>query len=132
MLQLAMTEREAGDRIMDEARSRLPKISESVTTLKMYLDSLKLARRQIELERELGVGALRSKSPAGRARGAERVREGGNIGGGSGSSRERGEGGGAGGERGGGVSRGVCGLEVRPSTCGAKRKVLTTRRRHRR
>lgn len=39
-------------------------MSQSVKTLRMYLEYLKLARRQMELEREFGLGALRSKKPA--------------------------------------------------------------------
>lgn len=47
-----------GERLLDDARAQLPKISETVSTLRMYLEYLKLARRQIELEREFGLGAF--------------------------------------------------------------------------
>ena len=97
----ARQQREEGERLLDDARDRLPKVSQSVKTVRMYLEHLELARRQIELEREFGLGALRSKRPA----------EGGGAGGGGG-----GRGGGAGG---GGLQPlpSVCGMEVRRAIC---------------
>lgn len=46
-------------------------MSQSVKTLRMYLEYLKLARRQMELEREFGLGALRTKKPAESAVGGQ-------------------------------------------------------------
>lgn len=61
----ACLQRDEGERLLDDARDRLPKVSQSVKTLRMYLEYLRLARRQIDLEREFGLGALRTKKPAG-------------------------------------------------------------------
>lgn len=65
LLEKARLQREEGEHLLDDARERLPKVSQSVKALRMYLDYLKLARRQIELEREFGLGALRSNKPKG-------------------------------------------------------------------
>lgn len=64
LMEKARRQRDEGERILDDARDRLPKVSQSVKTLRMYLEYLRLARRQIELEREFGLGALRTKKPA--------------------------------------------------------------------
>lgn len=76
----ALLQKEKGERMLDEARELLPEISQSVETLRMYHDTLRLARRQIELEREFGLGALRALCGGGRddgrtgkARGSSRV-----------------------------------------------------------
>lgn len=60
LLHKARLQREEGERLLDQAREHLPKVSQNVKTLRMYLDSILLARRQIELEREFGRGALRT------------------------------------------------------------------------
>lgn len=67
----ARRQRDEGERLLDDARDRLPKVSQSVKTLRMYLEYLKLARRQIDLEREFGLGALRTSKPAGGGQGGE-------------------------------------------------------------
>lgn len=64
LVEKARRQRDEGERLLDDARDRLPKVSQSVKTLRMYLEYLKLARRQIELEREFGLGALRTSKPA--------------------------------------------------------------------
>lgn len=64
LMDKARRQREEAERLLDEARDRLPKVSQSVKTLRMYLDHLELSRKQVELEREFGLGALRSKKPA--------------------------------------------------------------------
>ncbi|CAM9303164.1 unnamed protein product [Ectocarpus fasciculatus] len=71
LLAKAHRQRVEADRLLDNARDRLPKVSQSVKTLRMYLDYLKLARRQMELEREFGLGALRTKKPAESAVGGQ-------------------------------------------------------------
>ena len=60
----ACRQRDEGERLLDDARDRLPKVSQSVKTLRMYLEYLKLARRQIDLEREFGLSALKTNKPA--------------------------------------------------------------------
>lgn len=57
--EVARLQREEGEHLLDSARDRLPKVSQTPRTLRMYLNSIKLTRRQIELEREFGMGALR-------------------------------------------------------------------------
>lgn len=83
----------------------MPKVSQSVKTLKMYLDYLKLATRQIELVREFGLGALKTTTMVG---------AGGAGAGAGGGARNRG---GIGGDVGGcSVVQAVgsgCGIEVR-------------------
>ncbi|CAM9821927.1 unnamed protein product, partial [Ectocarpus sp. 4 AP-2014] len=71
LLAKAHRQRVEADRLLDDARDRLPKVSQSVKTLRMYLEYLKLARRQMELEREFGLGALRTKKPAESAVGGQ-------------------------------------------------------------
>lgn len=57
--EVARLQREEGENLLDSARDRLPKISQTPRTLRMYLNSIKLTRRQIELERDFGMEALR-------------------------------------------------------------------------
>lgn len=68
-MERACRQRDEGERLLDNARDRLPKVSQSVTTLRMYLEYLKLARRQVDLEREFGLGSLRTTKQ--RAEGGE-------------------------------------------------------------
>lgn len=79
LLEKARRQKEEGERLLDEARDRLPKVSQSFKTVRMYLEYLKLARRQIKLEREFGLGALRTRPPAegGGGRGAHDRADGG-------------------------------------------------------
>lgn len=76
LLEKARLQKDDGERLLDDARDRLPKVSQSVKTVRMYLESLKLARRQIDLEREFGLGALRTRRPVGGGEGV-RMRDGG-------------------------------------------------------
>lgn len=59
LLEVARLQREEGENLLDSARDRLPKVSQTPRTLRMYLNSIKLTRRQMELEREFGMEALR-------------------------------------------------------------------------
>lgn len=69
LMDKARRQRDEGERFLDDAKDRLPKVSQSVKTLRMYLEYLKLARRQIDLEREFGLGALRTNKSAGGGQG---------------------------------------------------------------
>lgn len=98
LLEKARLQKEDGELLLDDARDRLPKVSQSVKTLRMYLEYLKLARRQIDLEREFGLGALRTRQPVGGGEGARKRGGGGRAHGGHGDSQA--------------VVSGGCGLEV--------------------
>ncbi|CAM9677532.1 unnamed protein product, partial [Laminaria digitata] len=65
LLREARLQQEEGEQAIEEAREQMPKVSQSVKTLKMYLDYLKLATRQIELVREFGLGALKTTTMVG-------------------------------------------------------------------
>eukprot|EP00752_Nemacystus_decipiens_P014275 g12696.t1 len=71
LMEKARRQRDEGERLLDDAKDRLPKVSQSVKTLRMYLEYLKLARRQIDLEREFGLGALRTNKSAEGGQGGE-------------------------------------------------------------
>lgn len=109
----ARSQREEGERLLDDARERLPKVSDNVKTLRMYLESLQLARSQIELEHEFGLAALRTRQSNRGRRGAAGAQDvvGGFGGGGGGNGI--GELACVGGHAGVQTTRSGCGLEVR-------------------
>ena len=107
LLREARLQQEEGEQAIENAREQMPKVSQSVKTLKMYLDYLKLATRQIELVRDFGLGALKTTTMVGTG------------GAGGGGAKNHGSGGDGGGGRGGVAGYNIvqavgsgCGIEV--------------------